>query len=434
MIFELAIDALTLVLAIYMFHTYGAYWTVNQWLLPVYVLIPFNMAVSVTPGIPPLTLYMLTCVPVFLGVIVLYTVPFRANLADLLVVFLVVIAGISGVVSTDLKYGLFDLIDNFTDKLAPYFLVRILVYRNGVSRFLYLLAVWITVTALFAPLEFFFDLRLTQLYQLVWPDHILWPPFVRGGNFRVYSTYGHPIHAGMMFSFAFCISFFLWRAKIVTNTRVIFSMMAINAVAIYMTVSRASYVLTVPIILLMNMAFSKKRLRYFIVFAIATVAVVVIVLPIYNSYISSSGSMDETQTSAVYRSVLFNNYLGEILMKPWFGWGFYIPVVSFQNSIDNYYLWSALNYGIPYVVVFTFLFVVVAFGGVKLFLTSPSRRTQVVIWGLVCLEVYITLMCTVVWLTTQARVLLWITLGLAVSMYGERKAVPTRAEAWQPIV
>ena len=69
-----------------------------------------------------------------------------------------------------------------------------------------------------------------------------------------------------------------------------------------------------------------------------------------NTYldIQPGMSMTASQESALYRKVLFEQYLDIALDKAWFGWGLTTwPKVHGMTSIDNYYLLISLMHGLP---------------------------------------------------------------------------------------
>jgi hypothetical protein len=58
--------------------------------------------------------------------------------------------------------------------------------------------------------------------------------------------------------------------------------------------------------------------------------------------------MSMSQESALYRKVLFEQYLAIALDHAWFGWGLTTwPKVGGMESIDNYYLLLSLMHGLP---------------------------------------------------------------------------------------
>lgn len=426
MIFEVLAMVLVLAMAFFVFVWWGPQFAVSQWVPLVFLMFPFAMSLRLTPGIPPLTFFLVTILAVVLLGVTLFRPSNSISLLDFVVVAVVLWNALTSTFNSDKKNGVLQLLDGVFNVLLPYLFVRWLVRPEQIPRWLLGFSVVASVLALVSPLEYLFNLRPAQFLQVLWPDYFLWYPFVRGGHYRVYSMFGHPIHAGLIFSVAFLACLFLWKTKAVRQPKLLLGMAAVNLMAIYMTGSRSSFVIVGAALVVHVFALVRRKMVYVVSLVVLAVGGYFVVLPAVNSYVNSSAdfdSLDETQTSAMYRAELLSSYTNLISQRPWFGWGQYYPTVNGQDSIDNYYLYLALEHGLglPALVILALI------GSIGLsarsFFRSDSLRGRQLAWFLVGLLVLMGLLCTLVWLTAQARVLLWILVGFAANVSSLRPKI-----------
>ena len=250
----------------YMYFNHGAERAIEKTVIPFMVLIPLSFNVFLSPYIPLLTFYSCSILPLFILGIVVNKVKMDFSLMDLLVIMYIIVTLYVGIESSGKIYGYSMLSIEIITSLIPYFVIRCFVSRGKVMRMLVSLAIYISITAIFAPTEFFINRHLGHIYQLIWRGNGLWAPFIRYGFNRVMSSYGHPIHAGIVFSVALIISVMIYKMKILKNKKLIVGMIIINIIAVIMTISRASYIITTPSIMLFWYSVVKNKIVYAIIY------------------------------------------------------------------------------------------------------------------------------------------------------------------------
>jgi hypothetical protein len=376
--------------------------------------VPFSFNVVVLNTIPPLTFYAAGIIPLFLFALWRENFTVRFTLMDLLVA-LFALWVLYAVYSNDgIQYGLLAFLDKFIHCVIPYYLVRLIVKREDVLRFLLTIAVCMSVLGLLSPFEFVLNLKWPQLLQYFWPAPALWAPFKRG-FYRVFSTFGHPIHAGMCFSVAFFIAFTAYRLKAVKDQRKLFLMMFLNAVGIYTTISRISYLLAVPIVLFINFIFIKRKFAYGAGLTVVFLAIILLLMPMIQEYSNPENAdyNNEQQTSVTYRVTLMDSYYAFISARPLVGYGHQVPVANQQSSIDNYFLLLAMQYGVPGFAIFAAALLLTLAKGITFqFRSSAPQRLKTLAWALSGLMLYYAITSYTVWLTVQPRVLVFMLFGL----------------------
>lgn len=413
--------AYLLILAYVTFFYYrrrGGAWTLNHFYLPVMLLVPFTFIVSITPAIPPLGFYSVALLTLYGAVLYHEKITFTLTLPDYIVLLLWVFHTLAGVFNTDVKYGLFIFQDMIIHTVFPYFMIRHMVPREKLLRFFVAFAAITTAIALMAPLEFVVNIRFPQLLQYFWPSQVLYPPFPRGGGYRVFSSFGHPIHAGMIFSMALMLVFILIRNPVFTQKKKLLWALILNALGIYMTVSRTSYFLVPPLLLVINMTFVKRKVSYFIMLVVGLVLVMGVAIPAMENLTKAGANpeADETATSVAYRAALMDNYYLEVLKKPIWGHGLDVPVVDGQWSIDNAYLLMMINNGIPALVIFAGLLIVVFLKGLLGYFLKAQEQEKALIWCLLVFLIYYSIVLGSVWLHNQPKIMLFSILGAIVSL------------------
>lgn len=407
---------------IYLFFNYGAETAIEKSVIPFMILFPLSFNVFLSPYIPLLTFYSCAILPLFIIGVIVYKIKMDFSMMDLFVVLYIIVTLYVGIESAGKVYGYSMLSIELITSLIPYFVIRCFVEKTSVLRILVILTIFISITAIFAPSEFFINRHLGHIYQLFWRGNGLWAPFVRYGFNRVHSSYGHPIHAGVMFSVALMIAVMIYKMRIFKNKKIIWGIIVINIIAMIMTVSRASYVTVVPSIMVFWYSVAKNKKSYLIFFISIITIVVSIALPMYNSYleIKPGEVITETKSSAIYRKMLFDSYMELAKERYLIGYGNKIPQESGQYSIDNEYLFIALKHGIIPLILFILMHLFVLF---KTIVTTNnlSRRENMILWTLMAITVYYAIINYSVWQTGQSRVVLFMVFGLVVNFTSKYK-------------
>lgn len=423
MIVKLALFIALLGLLAYSHWVYGAKATFIRGFLLVLLFVPLAFKLTITPAIPPLTFLALASLVVFCLAYAEQPVWFEMRTVDYLVLLAALWDPVAGLLTEDWKYASLLLFDNILYQVMPYFTARLLIDRGSILRTLVFLGFAITALALVSPLEFLFNFQPPRLLQYLWPDWVMDDPFIRGGNYRVFSTLGHPIHAGMVFSLGLFIGFLLMKLKVLDDNRIPWLLVIANGIGIYATVSRTAYFLAIPMVLLIGLAFVKEKKKIAIGYLAACILIISIGLPIWERYttIDDLATADETQTSAAYRAVLFDTYVDFVGKSPVVGYGLTIPTVGIMGSIDNNYLLLMLRYGIPSALFFGIILLLVITRGTLLFFSPPASRNQVMLWTLVSFLVFFFVVAFTVWFPPHIRALLAVLTAMCVNTYDKSR-------------
>jgi hypothetical protein len=201
-----------------------------------------------------------------------------------------------------------------------------------------------------------------------------WFTQIRWGFGRIAGPYGHAILMGGILAMGYLVCRWLsrsgmWEADFrwvgalpVSKSRIItFSLVG----AILMTLSRGPWLGAMCGLVLASVGYSMNRPRAFKRACILLTAGLLLVFAVGKAYIASSqvhtsGQLRENDSeeleSAAYRATLLNQYVSIALEHPVSGWGrAHWPRVPGMPSIDNNYLFIALNSGMMGVVLFVAL-------------------------------------------------------------------------------
>ena len=118
--------------------------------------------------------------------------------------------------------------------------------------------------------------------------------------------------------------------------------------------------------------------------------------------------------------MLFDSYMELAKEKYLIGYGNKIPQESGQYSIDNEYLFIVLKHGIIPLILFILMHLFVFF---KTIVTTNnlSRRENMILWTLLAITVYYSIINYSVWQTGQSRVVLFMVFGLLVNFTSKYK-------------
>lgn len=422
MAFNLILLMIPVLLTIYFYLKYGGEYAIEKSVIPFMILIPFSFRVFISPYMPELTFYVCSILPLFIMGLIFYKPNITISLMDILVIGYLGTCIYAGTESIGNDFALSTLNYEGTETIIPYFVIRIFIDRDKILRFIVTLFNVILITAILAPFEFFINKNLAHIYQIFWRDNGLWYPFVRYGFFRVRSTYSHPIHAGIIFAVTIIIAFMIYKLRVIKNKKKAILIITILLMAMIMTITRAAYVAIIPAIMMFCFALVKSKKLYTIIFTGTMIFGFIVGGVIYDSYLEvAPGEIpDEAKQSAAYRKVLTENYIKIAKEKPYFGYGPRIPVVSGQDSIDNYYLLLALRYGYGPLIIFILLHIL-SLIKVIIFSSKCSKRESKIIWGVMASIFFYAILNYSVWETAQAKIILFMLFAIVATFTSYRK-------------
>ncbi len=347
MVINLIFLMIPVFLTVYLYLKYGAETAIEKSVIPFMILIPFSFREYISPYAPLLTFYCCAILPLLIIGLIVYKVPRNFSLMDLLVLSFVLMCTYAGFESSGSQFGKSIIMYEAMETLIPYFVIRCFIEKRNVIRFLTTLTIFISITAIFAPVEFFINRTLANIYQIFWQKNGLWAPFVRNGFNRVYSMYGHPIHAGIIFSTSVILLIVLYKLRVYRNKKLITALILINVMALIMTISRSSYIMIIPSIMVFWYSLVGHKKTYAVILVVMFTVGYTVGMDMYNSYIEikPGEKASETKQSAYYRKQLLDNYTEIAKKRPFYGYGNNIPVLGGQYSIDNHYLLLSLRYG-----------------------------------------------------------------------------------------
>lgn len=420
MVRNLILLMIPFIFTIYLYLKSGAEAAIEKSVIPFMILVPFSFKVFLSPYIPDLSFYSCAIIPLLIISLVIYKIKIDISIMDILVLLYVLVCSYVGLESTDNRFGFIILSKEAIETLIPYFIVRCFIEKERTLRFLTILSIFISITAFLAPIEFFFNRNIAHIYQLIWGGNGLWAPFIRYGFYRVHSTYGHPIHAGVLFSISIIISLMLYNIMKFDNRKKYILLIGINILAMIMTISRASYIVIIPTIFLFYYSIVKNKKIYAISYIIILILSFSIGNNLYNDYLEvKPGEIPtEAKQSAYYRKLLVENYIELAKEKLQYGYGARIPVLDGQFSIDNYYLLLVLRFGVIPLILFILMHLIVIIKSIIL-TKNYTKRENMILWCLTAIIFYYSILNFSVWETAQAKIILFMIFALATNYTGK---------------
>ena len=355
--------------------------------LPVLLLIPDNFRFPID-GLPDPTFGQSAILPI--GIAVCWKAIFKKewnwSILDACVGFFLVWQFISDFYNV----GIIDAqnlgFDMLTLALLPYVCGKALIEPAGnriafARRFVWLLF----IVALISTYEFrMADSLFRPIFGRFFPGQDSgWFIQIRWGLGRVAGPYGHAILMGCILSIAILLTVWisrcgLWERSIrglgdlyFTKQQII---MAALVLAMIMTLSRGPWLGAVCGLLLASAGISVNLRK---TFKRNLVLLALVGLGVFlggKAYLAnepqpaevlttgrSNVELSEVEQSTAYRAVLFDKYVDIVMQRPLLGWGrANWPQVAGMSSIDNNYLFIALNTGIVGVCVFVLMLLVAA--------------------------------------------------------------------------
>jgi len=259
---------------------------------------------------------------------------------------------------------------------------------------------------------------------------------IRFGLTRTAGPFGHAILAGIIMAVGYRIARWLdwaamWNGKFgylpISKVRLGEALIIAGSV---MTLSRGPWIAAGVAALIVFVCRAKNRRR---AIALAAAASILAGFPLYHaamSYISTSRLEAQTilQANAAYRWELLERYLPVVEERPVWGWGIgHVPQVGDLSSIDNQYLYLALNYGLGaaalLVAIFFWMAIRLLLRGIQLPRDDPASSLMFTLLGAL---VVFAISITMSWLGAQTGQVLLLMVGWSESVLSARaSAAPT---------
>jgi len=311
-------------------------------------------------GLPPLDPTQAVMLVFFVFILLRHRRELYFSSTDVWVLIFVYGIGISEMLHSGLRSGIFVLFNDFVSALLPYYIGKLFIEQYGMRTAMLKRLCFLLFLVAFASA---YEYRMT-----INPYHTYLGPYfpgqadtwiiqMRWGRARASGPYGHAIIAGMMFLSGVILNFWLVRTKKwEPNFRFLVLPYIRKSVlitlgllfGIYATQSRGPWlgVLFGFAVALIGLAHNTKIA--FIRFIIGATLIFSFAYPFVQDYTSIKVPglvQDPEQQDAVYRRQLIDNYTPVVEAGGFWGWGSNFPVVKNQYSIDNEYLLLGITRG-----------------------------------------------------------------------------------------
>ena len=212
----------------------------------------------------------------------------------------------------------------------------------------------------FALYEYRFGVNpFINVGQRVFLVDIGWFVQLRGGHARISTVFAHAILAGMIFVVGFALNYYLMNIYKMDPNRLGRRMawlqrykipLFVLPVLLYLTGSRmpmACGVLCFLLLQIPNFRSMKTGVITMLLIILVGGGIVFVGFQKYTTIQAGQQSVDEAQSSAIYRKELLENYAPIIAAGGFLGWGVEsFPRVGGQVSVDNNYLILQLAHGL----------------------------------------------------------------------------------------
>lgn len=328
--------------------------------LPVMLLIPETFR-CVVPGLPHLSFNQAAIVPVVVLAWARYARTCKWRLMDFMVLAFALIVSYSDWDARGFTEAKNLIVAMVTSVVMPYLAARLILLKEPLHvqmgrQFVIL----VFAAALIGFLEFrlAFNPFLWAFGKLFAGQGTGWVTTFRHGLPRVAGPYSHAILAGIMMMMAVLLQRWLercdhWEPRFralsgvnVSKARII---TVILIVGLLMTIARGPWVGALAAGALGMASRFKDRRKALMVSGGVLASGAAVGYFVLQSYldIQPGVAMTQSQESAMYRKVLFEQYLDIALTHAWFGWGMTDwPKVRGMESIDNYFLLISLQHGL----------------------------------------------------------------------------------------
>lgn len=330
----------------------GFAWTFVCWYLPLMLIVPSFLTMD-GPGIPPLAFYTAGFLPFFLSRDFWRAAIIDAHWLDAFVYLFILVACLSELVNMNFSSSRQILFLMGITLWGPYIAMRQVILDGVVEcRLARSVAITMGLIGAYSLYTFRFGVNHFLVIRDMWPFYVslpglaVWP---RWGYFRAAGPFMHPITAGIAFGFALPAALWLWRSRALPRRWLDLGALGGIVIGLLTTMSRGPIFGGLLAVMLYRMGESPRRA---LMFGGTGIFLLFMSVPAFfqvNEYLDATRNTATTaeQESALYRRDLFLNYIEVVKKRPWLGYSFTkVPVIDDQNSIDNGYLYVALEWGV----------------------------------------------------------------------------------------
>jgi hypothetical protein len=326
--------------------------------LPMLLMLP-NGFFATTPGHPSFN--QAAMVPLFLFTVARLGRTWKPTFLDILMIAFATEVGLSDYLSRGYADAQSLMLAMLTQVMAPYLVARLVIPAErlhvAVGRQWVMLTFIVALIGLF-EFKFAFNPFIVYIGRLFPGQMTGWSTTFRHGLPRVAGPYAHAILAGIMMVIAYRVQRWLhdancweprfkwWPGSSWTKAQIITRTLFVAAL---MTIARGPWIGGIVAAAITMVGGARDRRR-----ALAIAGTVVAIGAIGGFYLMQSYldirpgvKMTDSQESAMYRKVLFEQYFDRAMDHAWLGWGLTTwPKVRGMESIDNYFLLLSLQHGV----------------------------------------------------------------------------------------
>lgn len=351
--------------------------------LPILTLIPAYYDTKLVSGIPEFTFWSAALIPIFFVWFVNERMDgYKFSWLDVIILLHIFFIFYAQFDATGYKDAQKIVFREVLKRLIPYLLMK-MVILNAERRVeaIKMMIVLGAVVSFFMLYEFkFWHNYMDEIWRRLWPKSVPWDGSMsRLGFKRAAGSFAHPISAGYFFAMTTPLAIWAWNQKLFSKPRLGALLMAMNALGVVTSISRApiaGFLLSLVIIWFgwsRNKSISGGVLFFIVVLGLS------MAVPKFIEYVSvkRSAAVTQDQENAAYRKEMLDNYIEIIKEKPVWGWGRYsFPVVKGQKSIDNEYLYIAITSGMVNLIVYLTIITVVLIRLLLFALQKPFDSTE----------------------------------------------------------
>ena len=355
--------------------------------LPVLLLLP-DAYRAITPGLPDPSFPQAAILPIFFMALIRYGPSWKLVWMDGLMLLFAVWVAYSDYIArgyADAQNLMFAMI---TSVFAPYVLGRLVVPAErldvALAKRFVMLVFGVALVGLW-EFRFGFNPFLATLNPFFPGQAGGWVTTFRHGVARVAGPYSHAILAGIMMAVAYRLQSWLqgaghWEPRFARlpwlawpKARVI---TAVLLFGLLMTVARGPWIgaLIGGGLAVVGQASNRRRALWISAAVIGVGGSLGALFLASYLDIQPGAAITTSQESALYRKVLFEEYLGIALDHAWFGWGVTTwPKVLGMESIDNYFLLLSLMHGVPAMLMLVLMLLGTSWQCVRRGLAEPAK-------------------------------------------------------------
>jgi len=238
----------------------------------------------------------------------------------------------------------------------------------------------------------------------------------RNGLYRVQVLFTHPIHYGLFASMCLSLIFIGFRTVLSTPKRLAWS--ACVVICTFTSVSSGPFLSMLAQIMLILYAWLAMNLKHKWGVLMGTFAVFYAILEVLSTrpaYFAIVERMAFNSHTAYVRKILLDYGMAQVWRDPWLGIGYNeweLPDYM-SGSLDNYWLLTALVYGVPaFVFLFSAFIYMLVKAGKRDFTASPLLTDLRLAWSLVLFSLVLTLSTVAIWSDIATLVFLFLGSGV----------------------